>query len=97
MQLGAGCRWRARGVTVQVSAADAGAAGGARALLAAAAALAPVGGIFNLAAVLRDAFLDKQTPEDFKLVAKPKINGTSLRYNIGRCFFNLLSCFQNLK
>lgn len=74
-------RWRALGVLVAVSTADASAAGGAAALLGAAAALGPVGGIFNLAAVLRDAFLDKQTPEDFLLVAKPKLHGTHVPHS----------------
>lgn len=68
-------RWREAGVRVGVSTADASQQGGARALLREAAALGPVGGVFNLAAVLRDAFLDKQTPADFQAVAKPKIDG----------------------
>lgn len=38
-------------------------------------ALGPVGGVFNLAGVLRDAFLENQTPEDYKQVAKPKVDG----------------------
>lgn len=69
-------RWRSRGVQVLVSRTDSSTAEGARALLQAAAALGPVGGLFNLAAVLRDAFLDKQTPADFQTVAKPKIDAT---------------------
>lgn len=68
-------RWREAGVQVRVSTADAASPGGARALLREAAALGPLGGVFNLAAVLRDAFLDKQTPADFQVVAKPKIDG----------------------
>lgn len=68
-------RWRELGVRVAVSTQDATSAAGARALLREAAALGPVGGVFNLAAVLRDAFLDKQTPADFQAVAKPKIDG----------------------
>ncbi|XP_038206276.1 fatty acid synthase-like [Zerene cesonia] len=72
------CRWRERGVRVAVSTADVSRAAGARALLADAAALAPVGGIFNLAAVLRDAFLENLTPDDFRAVATPKIDGTKM-------------------
>lgn len=68
-------RWRERGVRVLVSTQDATTAAGARALLAQAAALGPVGGIFNLAAVLKDAFLENLTPADFKAVAKPKVDG----------------------
>ncbi|XP_050549365.1 fatty acid synthase [Spodoptera frugiperda] len=69
-------RWRAAGVAVAVSTADASSPAGARALLKEAAKLGPVGGVFNLAAVLRDAFIDKQTPADFQAVAKPKIDAT---------------------
>ncbi|CAH2039961.1 unnamed protein product, partial [Iphiclides podalirius] len=69
-------RWRARGVAVRVSTADATGAAGARALLQEAGADAPVGGLFQLAAVLRDAFLENQTPDDFRAVARPKIDGT---------------------
>ncbi|KPJ07407.1 Fatty acid synthase [Papilio machaon] len=69
-------RWRARGVHVALSTADATGVAGARALLREAAALAPVGGVFNLAAVLRDAFLENQTPDDFRAVARPKVDGT---------------------
>ncbi|XP_063380019.1 fatty acid synthase-like [Cydia fagiglandana] len=69
-------RWRSTGVRVLVSLADAATAAGARALLLEAAAAAPVGGIFNLAAVLRDALLENQTPEAFRAVAEPKIEMT---------------------
>lgn len=70
-------RWRARGVRVALSTADATGAAGARVLLREAAAHAPVGGVFHLAAVLRDAFLENQTPDDFRAVARPKIDGRS--------------------
>ncbi|XP_061706554.1 fatty acid synthase-like [Cydia pomonella] len=69
-------RWRLAGVRVLVSLADAATATGARTLLLEAAAAAPVGGIFNLAAVLRDALLENQTPETFRAVAEPKIEVT---------------------
>ncbi|XP_045766807.1 fatty acid synthase [Maniola jurtina] len=69
-------RWRERGVRVLVSTADATTAQGARTLLRDAAALAPVGGVFNLAAVLADAFLENLTPDDFRAVARPKVDGT---------------------
>lgn len=51
---------------------------GARALLEEAALAAPIGGIFNLAAVWRDALLENQTAENFETVTKPKINGQLL-------------------
>ncbi|XP_061378336.1 fatty acid synthase [Danaus plexippus] len=69
-------RWREKGVRVVVSTADTSTAAGARALLKEAAAVAPVGGVFNLAAVLRDAFLENLTPDDFRAVARPKIDST---------------------
>lgn len=69
-------RWRERGVRVLVSTADATAPQGARALLTEARALAPVGGVFNLAAVLQDAFLENLTADDFRSVARPKVDGT---------------------
>lgn len=68
-------RWREKGVRVLVSRTDATSAEGARALLQEATRLGPVGGLFNLAAVLRDAFLENQTPDDFRAVAKPKLDG----------------------
>ncbi|KAI8428398.1 hypothetical protein MSG28_002582 [Choristoneura fumiferana] len=68
-------RWREKGVRVLVSTVDATTTAGARELLSEAARAALVGGVFNLAAVLRDAYLENQTPDDFRAVAKPKIDG----------------------
>lgn len=45
-------------------------------LLQAAEQLGPVGGIFNLAMVLRDALLENQSVENFELVCAPKVDGT---------------------
>lgn len=72
-------RWRAKGVQVLISTTDATSVAGAKALMQEANKLGPVGGVFNLAAVLKDAFLENQTPEDFKAVAKPKIDGEFVR------------------
>ncbi|XP_063616349.1 fatty acid synthase-like [Cydia splendana] len=69
-------RWRESGVRVVVSTADACTAQGSRALLLEAASAAPIGGIFNLAAVMHDALLESQTPEHFQAIARPKINAT---------------------
>lgn len=69
-------RWRLAGAKVAVSRADAATEEGARALLREAAALGPVGGIFNLAMVLRDALLENQTTEAFEAVCRPKVAGT---------------------
>ncbi|XP_042524650.1 fatty acid synthase [Dipodomys spectabilis] len=70
------CEWRGQGVQVLVSTHDASSLEGARALIAEAAQLGPVGGVFNLAMVLRDAMLENQTPELFQDVSKPKYSGT---------------------
>ncbi|CAG9771106.1 unnamed protein product [Ceutorhynchus assimilis] len=69
-------RWREAGVKVLVSTADATTEKGAKRLLEEANALGPVGGLFNLAVVLRDATLDNQTEADFKTVCKPKVDGS---------------------
>ncbi|XP_008048097.1 fatty acid synthase isoform X2 [Carlito syrichta] len=68
--------WRRQGVQVLVSASNASSLEGARGLIAEAAQLGPVGGVFNLAMVLRDAMLENQTPEFFQDVSKPKYSGT---------------------
>ncbi|XP_042150461.1 fatty acid synthase-like [Ixodes scapularis] len=69
-------RWRLAGAKVAVSRADMATEEGARALLREAAALGPVGGIFNLALVLRDALLENQTAEAFEAVCRSKVAGT---------------------
>ncbi|PNI21562.1 FASN isoform 8 [Pan troglodytes] len=69
-------RWRRQGVQVQVSTSNISSLEGARGLIAEAAQLGPVGGVFNLAVVLRDALLENQTPEFFQDVCKPKYSGT---------------------
>lgn len=68
--------WRRQGVQVLVSTSNANSLDGARALIAEAMQLGPVGGVFNLAMVLRDAMLENQTPELFQDVSKPKYSGT---------------------
>ncbi|XP_053424237.1 fatty acid synthase isoform X2 [Nycticebus coucang] len=68
--------WRRQGVQVLVATSDASSPEGAQALIAEATQLGPVGGVFNLAMVLRDAMLENQTPELFQDVSKPKYSGT---------------------
>ena len=68
--------WRTAGVQVLVSKANVGRLPEARSLLKEAAALGPVGGVFNLAVVLRDGLMENQTVDNFKTVAIPKIDGT---------------------
>ncbi|XP_044270431.1 fatty acid synthase [Tribolium madens] len=69
-------RWRESGVKVLISTADATSDKGARRLLEEANSLGPVGGIFNLAVVLRDAMMENQTEADYKTVCKPKVDGS---------------------
>ncbi|XP_054986055.1 fatty acid synthase [Sorex araneus] len=68
--------WQRQGVQVLVSTRDASSLEGARGLIKEAAALGPVGGVFNLAMVLRDAMLENQSPEAFRDVNRPKYSGT---------------------
>lgn len=67
---------RLQGVQLLVSTSNASSLDGARALIAEATQLGPVGGVFNLAMVLRDAMFENQTPEFFQDVNKPKYSGT---------------------
>ncbi|XP_008826418.1 fatty acid synthase [Nannospalax galili] len=68
--------WRRQGIHVLVSTSNVSSLEGARALITEATQLGPVGGVFNLAMVLRDAMLENQTPELFQDVSKPKYSGT---------------------
>lgn len=69
-------RWRNMGVNVVISTSDATSEAGAKKLLQEASTVGTIGGIFNLAVVLRDAFMENQTEEDFVTVCKPKIDAT---------------------
>ncbi|XP_043860025.1 LOW QUALITY PROTEIN: fatty acid synthase [Dromiciops gliroides] len=68
--------WQQEGIKVLVSTSNVSTLEGAQQLIAEANKLGPVGGIFNLAMVLRDAMLENQTPEFFQDVNRPKYNGT---------------------
>ncbi|KAI4472195.1 fatty acid synthase [Holotrichia oblita] len=69
-------RWRESGIQVLVSTADCSDVKGAVKLLQDAKELGPIGGIFNLAAVLRDAMMENQSEADFKTVVRPKVTAT---------------------
>ncbi|XP_043251796.1 fatty acid synthase isoform X1 [Colletes gigas] len=69
-------RWREMGVNVLISTADVTTLPGAKQLIKESAAKAPVGGIFNLAAVLRDDLIENLQGSDFATVALPKVTGT---------------------
>uniref|UniRef100_A0A8B9PA86 Fatty acid synthase n=1 Tax=Apteryx owenii TaxID=8824 RepID=A0A8B9PA86_APTOW len=68
--------WKAMGIQVLVSTSDIGTLEGTQLLIEEALQLGPVGGIFNLAVVLRDGMIENQTPEFFWEVNKPKYSGT---------------------
>ncbi|NWT56328.1 FAS synthase, partial [Erythrocercus mccallii] len=68
--------WKALGIKVLVSTSDIGTLEGTQLLIEEALQLGPIGGIFNLAVVLRDGMIENQTPELFYEVNKPKYSGT---------------------
>lgn len=69
-------RWVEKGVEVSVDTNDASTTKGAINMLRDASSIGPVGGIFNLAAVLRDDLIENLNEQDFSTVCKPKIDGT---------------------
>jgi fatty acid synthase, animal type len=69
-------KWEACGVKVVVDTNDSTTLKGAETLLKNANKVGSVGGIFNLAAVLRDGLLEDQTAQHFKDVCLPKVEGT---------------------
>ncbi|XP_070380712.1 fatty acid synthase-like [Dermacentor albipictus] len=77
-------RWNSVGVAVFVRNEDVSTEEGARKILDDAAAMGPVGGIFNLAMVLRDAFIENQTAEMFEEVCKPKVLVTQSLDDVSR-------------
>uniref|UniRef100_A0A224X4N0 Fatty acid synthase n=1 Tax=Panstrongylus lignarius TaxID=156445 RepID=A0A224X4N0_9HEMI len=69
-------RWKEKGLNVIVSKENPATSEGAKRLLTQSSALAPVGGIFNLAAVLRDAFFENQDAKNFEAVCNAKVDTT---------------------
>ena len=69
-------KWKDAGVTVKVSTDDCTTLEGAERLLKTTNKLAPIGGIFNLAAVLKDALIENLEEHQFKAVTAPKIDAT---------------------
>lgn len=69
-------RWTERGVTVKIDTNDLSTLKGTQNLIKEASKLGSVGGIFNLAAVLRDGLIEDLTAADYKTVCLPKIEGT---------------------
>ncbi|XP_049273337.1 fatty acid synthase-like [Rhipicephalus sanguineus] len=77
-------RWSELGATVLVSSDDVCTEEGARKIIETATTLGPVGGIFNLAVVLRDAVIENQTAEMYAEVCKPKVLGTQCLDEVSR-------------
>lgn len=69
-------RWVERGIQVSVDTSDVTTLAGTQKLLKESNKLGPIGGIFNLAAVLRDGLMEDQTADDFKTVCVPKVDAT---------------------
>ncbi|XP_055303122.1 fatty acid synthase-like [Sitodiplosis mosellana] len=86
-------RWNERGVQVVIDINDVTTLKGAKNLLKEANKLGPVGGIFNLAGVLRDGLLDDQIEDDFKAVCVPKINVTKNLDTVSRDLCPVLDYF----
>ncbi|KAI8043079.1 hypothetical protein M5D96_004405 [Drosophila gunungcola] len=77
-------RWHNRGVQVQIDTNDVTTAVGCQRLLAVSNKLALVGGIFNLAAVLRDGLIEDQSAKNFEKVTAPKLLATQHLDKISR-------------
>lgn len=69
-------RWKDMGVSVLVDTNDVTTSKGAENLLSVSNRLGPVGGIFNLAATLRDGLLENATEADFDAVCISKVDAT---------------------
>ncbi|KAH8326055.1 hypothetical protein KR067_013719 [Drosophila pandora] len=92
-------RWHERGVQVLIDTNDVTTAAGCQKLLEVSNKLALVGGIFNLAAVLRDGLIEDQTSKNFELVTAPKLLATQHLDRISRSLCLALEyfvCFSSL-
>ncbi|XP_017047341.1 fatty acid synthase [Drosophila ficusphila] len=92
-------RWHDRGVQVQIDTNDVTTAVGCQKLLEVSNKLALVGGIFNLAAVLRDGLIEDQNAKNFEKAAAPKLLATQHLDRISREICPALEyfvCFSSL-
>lgn len=69
-------RWTEKGVQVSIDTNDVTTLDGARKMIHDATRMGPVGGIINLAAVLRDDLIENLTEADYQAVCVPKVDGT---------------------
>lgn len=86
-------RWRESGVNVSISTVDATTMAGTKKLIEDSSKIAPVGGIFNLAAVLVDNVLENLDEKDFDKVAAPKVAATKCLDAVSRKLCSLLDYF----
>lgn len=86
-------RLEENGTNVIVSSIDNSNDQGATELLQEANNLAPLGGIFNLAMVLRDSLIENSTVEDFELVFNPKCLGVEALDRVTRKLYPDLELF----
>ncbi|GFT12101.1 fatty acid synthase [Nephila pilipes] len=77
-------KWQKLGVSVQVSTLNVAIKREAEQLLKEASRLGPIGGIFNSAVVLKDAFMDCQTTQDYDDVCGPKAAATKYLDELSR-------------
>ncbi|ALC38282.1 v-2-k05816, partial [Drosophila busckii] len=92
-------RWHERGVNVVVDINDSTTLIGCKKLLESTNKLALVGGIFNLAAVIKDALFAEQSVKNFELVTAPKILATKHLDYLSRSMCPSLEhfiCFSSL-
>ncbi|EDW02934.1 fatty acid synthase [Drosophila grimshawi] len=92
-------RWSERGVQVVIDINDVTSAVGCRNMLESSNKLGLVGGIFNLAAVLRDGDFEDQTMKNFELVTAPKTKATMHLDQCSRSMCPVLEhfiCFSSL-
>ncbi|CAC5370812.1 FASN [Mytilus coruscus] len=69
-------KWRRKGINVMISSHDIVDKQAAIKLIEESTKLGPVGGVFHLAMVLQDGFLENLTKDNFDAVCKPKVSGT---------------------
>lgn len=86
-------RWREMGVHVKISTIDIITLTGTKQLIKESNELAPIGGIFNLAAVLRDGLIENLSESDFVISASPKITITKNLDIVSREYCSSLDYF----
>ena len=86
-------RWRENGIKVVVSTEDVTTLSGATRMIEESDRLAPIGGIFNLAAVLRDGIIQNLKEADFNASMSPKIDITRNLDMISAHYYSQLDYF----